>query len=260
MMKLQLENGRTVRLDPNGALRHKPRLSLLSHRAVRVGPWYSADEYDHHLARTTGSGGVYDHSSEEFRFDVHSHELIGLGLSLPEDSAEDPLLAECWLDAPSLSGGLTLETPSCFTLEGPDLKWAPPDGSKVLACLETHTPDSQLLRVRVAEDLALLFADGLYSGWLLEQPASHLAAGWDSARTPCEDPRLPPLLAEYINLVDDNFVELMEDEDAPARGALIDLYGRVEMRPRCPQQQELMSTVLDLLDRFYEWQPRTGVQ
>ncbi|MBV9712506.1 MAG: hypothetical protein JO011_16505 [Ktedonobacteraceae bacterium] len=108
-------------------------------------------------------------------------------------------------------------------------------------------------RLQVASHLELLFSDEELCGWSLFHPAEFVVDGWEEPSLDERDEGFPGLLYEYMALVTDPYIELMEDKDAEILAALQNLYARIIADSKASRRRTILrAAVADKLDRFYD--------
>ncbi|MGK4007775.1 hypothetical protein WMF31_34485 [Sorangium sp. So ce1036] len=224
-------------------------------RTLSVGPRRSSAAYNTHVANTVGSS--YDFG-DEMRFGNKDGALRGFVLTMPDKNAEhaDSML-DAWLSTPRQQALLRLSTPAPFALDGADVRAIDKHGRALLSAFNVGTqPDTRRLRISVATDTDFLFADGRFCGWLLVNPMRHLRherASDEGARSSASTGgEALALLHSYLALVADPNIELMEDQSASMKTALINLKHRAIQASACaPEAREIAAQIDELLDRFY---------
>jgi len=108
------------------------------------------------------------------------------------------------------------------------------------------------LRLRIAQDMDLLFIQQRLCGVALIHPANYLVDSWADSVGHISDGQLKILLHEYLNLVAEPFIQRMEDKDTDILGALVDLHIQLEVGIESMEQQRVIRVAVeDLAERFY---------
>lgn len=231
-------------IEPNRQLHYLPRF-VLGGRGIIVAPFTSAAEYDTHLAKTSGSGGVSD-LGEVIRFDRNSGLLASAWVHLPETFERLPNGPDAWLAPPTaalprLSGApCDVDWPSSLAFDS--------EGSYLAGLLKPLTGSEQ--RLLVASDFELIVGAGVV-GWVLHSPARYLTSNWDGAESNSSWQRLSPLLAEFLQCVDTDFVARLEEKDHGARQELIHLRAAaLEAVTPCAQRMAFVDSIDSILSTF----------
>lgn len=200
-------------------------------------------------------------SADTFWFDRVTLNLVivSMGISAIYPEPEDLEKLSVWQEIPYQEGILQLEQKQNFEAPVANFRWMDEEG-KALLCPTTRAfePAQERVRLRIAPDVELWFADGDYCGWTLLNPAYYLVEEPGDELTfdaDPVDPQIIALLSDYFLLVTKWNSVLMDDDDPELRARLLDLYERT----RAVQGQELRRRVLllaiaDILDRFYNLQ------
>ena len=218
---------------------------------VISGPYRSADEHEEHLLGTSGSGWwIYD-AEDELRFSSDTGELVSAWLKIPGSVAPDNADLGFWLGAGRVEGRLAVTPGSNFDLPHLSMRWCEGAGS-VLVCLteEGFSGDAAVRsRLRIAQDLDVLIADGRYVGWLLERPAKRLSDSWAGGPDSPEDSELGAWLARFVALIDDDVFDTIVDGDPtplePLRELLADVHTEEGDRVRRRIFRDALDDVID---------------
>ncbi len=227
---------------------------MLDGYIVLIGPYHSADEHEHYIGQTIGSYDWLWSTSDELLFDKESLVLQSVALHIPDAALPSDVSLASWQTAPQETGLLHLVTAQDFQLEPTDFRFMDPEG-KSLTCIKKSVLDDShtRLRLQVASHLELLFSDDELCGWSLLHPADFVVDAWEEPSFADNDELFPTLLYEYLQLLTDPYIELMEDKDAETLEALQDLYTRIiadhSSSRRCII---LRAAIADKLDRFYD--------
>lgn len=228
-----------------------PRLAL---DIPAVSTHLAADRCAHErlLRETFGSVDWLWSGDDEFRFKKKDKSIVSLTLRIPEDGllpAGDP---HKWLAAPTKPGGLRVFTEENFSVPPATTRWVSEEADW-LACSLHPTPvrETSIKRLRVANDLDLVFEDDVYAGWVLENPANYLTRG--IAVSPKEPAPTPLRLAfrDYMSFFVQSTYDLMAEEDAGALKELEALLARTVNLPEDPRQKALVDQIEDQRERWY---------
>ncbi|MFI6963962.1 hypothetical protein [Streptomyces sp. NPDC050255] len=237
-----------VRVVAGGPLPSSARLSL-GDLLVISGPYRSADEHERHVLETSGAGTWIYNASDELRFSLDTGELASVWLRIPGSVAPDSADLGSWLTAGRVEGQPAVAPGSNFDLPPGSVRWCEGSGS-VLVCLtdEGYSGDAAVRsRLRIAQDLNVLMADGRYVGWCLEHPARHLSNSWTGHPNSLEDPELGAWLARYFALTDDVVFEAIEDGDGTPLDRLKELRADVHREEDGRPSRRILREVLDEL-------------
>lgn len=240
-----------VRVVAGGPLRCPARLSL-GDLLVISGPYQSADEHERHLLETSGAGTWVYNASDELRFFLGAGELASAWLRIPGCVAPDSADLGSWLRAGRVEGQPEVAPGSSFDLPPGSVRWCEGSGS-VLVCLtdEGYSGDAVVRsRLRIAQDLDVLMADGRYVGWCLAHPARHLSNSWTENPASLDDPELGAWLARYFALTGDVAFEAIEDGDGTPLDRLKELRADVHSEEGNRPGRRILR---DVLDELIDW-------
>jgi hypothetical protein len=245
---LHLAEAAETEMVPGVTIGVSPRLSL-DELAMVVGPYDSAGEHERHMLRTQGSGN--DLEPDEFRFNRETGTLESLWLSVPEDNIEDPNVVSGWLGLVPAAGVLRRTDRRPFTAVATTVRWCAEDGG-VLVCLAGPRLEwmEERLRLRVAEDVDLLFNGDLLAGWVLTNPERHLTSLWGQwpSRQP-PDRELGVMLRQCLDLIDTpHMAALFEEEEPEGRRLLTELRERIVLDRGAADRRRALSEWLGFLD------------
>ncbi|WP_369187233.1 hypothetical protein [Streptomyces sp. R08] len=233
-------------------LPHRPRFTPLG-GIVSVSP--HADQRGHEalLSETFGSVDWLSSANDEFRFGKADEELKGITLSVPDDAFPASRAPVSWLDTPPTEGSLRSLRPENFDAPPATLRWTAPGGDLLLCAYDTPSAaPRELLRLRVARDLDLVFADGSYAGWILAHPAAHLA---HPGGTPAEH-EPPAELIRAMGVFFDLFVEPkidhMQDGDPELLGEIDALLTGLAPLADDPGASVLRDRVAEFRESWFE--------
>lgn len=251
-MFVNLQDLNTDELVLGTVLPSNPRWGLRINSLV-VGPYDSDETYEQHYLETIGSGDWYLAGNEEFRFDKTDNLLRSVWFHIPEVNIEEELIM-VWRDLPLVEGLLRLIPSQEVNPEMGDFRYFEPNG-RLLACVtEAALKDSKhRLKLRIAREFDLLFADNQFCGWLLSNPTDYLVYLWD---TPCpikvEDNSIALLVREYLTLVAEPYIEQMEEAEPKIREQLEKLHNKIDLNHRAVNQCRIIhDAITDILEKFY---------
>ncbi|WP_441251057.1 hypothetical protein [Kitasatospora sp. McL0602] len=214
-MDVLLTGGVTAVVGPGPGSCPRPEL-LLDGSLVTVGPYADRDAHEQQVLDTDGSVDWFSlEHVDELRFDRGSGLLRSLALHVPDQPA-GPCSGASELPPPT-PGTLRLGETRQFHLPATTVRRHTP------AALLCHyiDPESSVgtpsLRLRVAEDLDLLFTNGRLTGWLLTGPARHLSDGSGPSPAVQDDNELAAALARFLTLTTYPALDALLDEDPRAR-------------------------------------------
>jgi hypothetical protein len=236
-----------VRIAPAVKLPHLPRWSVGGGH-ILLGPYDSPQSHDHHVAQTCGSGDIILDGTEELRFDKATHLLQSCRIRVPENPAWDAALVERVLSAEVVEGR-PQAAPTCDFQLAPARSTLMEERGAWLMVTRDASADGLLERVSLAPDLELLWGRDDFYGWLLWRPARYLVSGWtpEAPLSDADAAALGPVLARYVRLLDEPFVERLENGDPAARAALDSVLREAEGLPASPQRDALLAAVASVL-------------
>lgn len=251
-MSLVLQDGALSEVVPNAHLQWTPRL-LLSGLSLMIGSYASGEEHEKHFLETQGSGNWYKSEYDELRFNRSDGHLESLMFHIPEVNVQDEHDISNWTSLPPNIGSLRLLVSTDFELKPTGERWYSRNG-KWLICLR-HTsrfPDERL-RLKVADNFDLLFADNRFFGWLLADPERFLVDSWEYPQVEPGDDELAALLVEYFDIVAEPYVERMQDQDTNVFEMLKTMNQRIsEDHGAIRRRSALRRSVEELIEFFFD--------
>ena len=217
-----------------------------------LAPYNSAEEHERNLSQTVGSVDWLWSGSDELRFDKDTLILQSVWLLVPHIAlVSNPSLLS-WQTTPLKKGLLQLEKSHLFDFKSTDAGWLALN-DEVLLCTYENVTDTvqERFRLRIAQDFDLLIADSILCGWALSHPLRYIISGWEDASLEDVDEFLMTSLRDYLTLIQDPYIERMEDEDPDTLKMLADLRTRIESAKSSTQQKVLLSAVTDVIETFY---------
>ncbi|GER89884.1 hypothetical protein KDW_40460 [Dictyobacter vulcani] len=199
-------------------------------RKVILGPYHTADEHEKHVSQTTGSMEWLWSDTDEIRFAKTTLALQSMMLNVPDASLAQTEILAIWQKAPINDGSLQLRQAQDFQIEPTRWRWMD-QNSEVLTCFLPRALDDakQRLRLRLAQDIEILFADTYYCGWSLHHTARYIVDAWEEPSGYDVDDKTTKLIYDYLSLVTDPYIEKMEDQDEVILQKLLDLSERTEV-------------------------------
>jgi hypothetical protein len=195
-------------------LEHLPRLSM-NGDFLLVGDYASATDREAAYAFTTGSQEWLWSGDDDFRFLSSTGELHSIQLKVPQVRPEAAGPTAPWGLLPVVSGGLRLVALRGFSRAPAVDCWISEDATTFSARYSAHAPDGELLRLRTAPSLDLIFSDGQLAGWLLEQPERYLVTGWEVRAESPPDPELASVLQGFLPYLAEPLVDQITDDADP---------------------------------------------
>jgi hypothetical protein len=255
---LYLAEGVETELIPGSRLR-EPVLLALDELAVTSWSDAGPGDYEDYMLRTHGNVWWLWADGDTFRFDATTGLLESLSMRLPETNLADAGVVAPWLGLTPVAGVLRREDKKSFTTDIADVRWCAEDGSVLVGLHDSAVGSvAEPLRVRVADEFDLLFADGRLAGWLLENPERHLVGPEDDtlgAQPP--DPEFAVLLKHYFDLIDHpHMEELFEEEDPAGRQLLASLRERIALDRGATHRRSVLSEKISFHDG--RWYPSGG--
>ncbi|MFF1477300.1 hypothetical protein ACFVYD_06935 [Streptomyces sp. NPDC058301] len=143
-------------------------------------------------------------------------------------------------------------TQANFDAKPTSLRWVSESGDHlVCAHRRPPAPVHDILRLRIAPDLDLVFANHTYAGWILNSPADHLVHEWEPApSTPAPD-STASVLRNYLTTVIEPKIDRMQDGDPTLLGELDTLLAHIAALPADPRRDVLHDQVIDLRENWY---------
>jgi hypothetical protein len=248
-MGLQITEG--VRAEVCGeGIGHSPRYST-SGLFVTVGPHVDQESHERFLSDTFGSTDWLWSGDDEFRFDKKTRTLKGVMLSTPEEAATGDRYS--WINSPCIPGGLQAQRNANFDAGPMATRWVSADGSwMVCASKNEPRPESDFVRLRVADSLDLVFVDGLLAGWILESPANFLVRGWEDPPTGDCEAELSSALSDFLSILTEPNIEALQDGDPSVHSSLADLRHRLTSMQADSRRDVLVNQIDDLTTEWPE--------
>ncbi len=252
-MIVELTQSVTADVVEGEYLRLQPRLWLRD-RTLLLGPYHSAQEQEQHFLEEVGYVDWLRFGSDALCFDRKDLLLNSASFRMPETNATLTSSLTRWLDEVAVNGLLRLTEPRGFIFELADVRWMDVDADVLFFLDETVVlmEAGHRLRLRIAQDMDLLFIQQRLCGVALIHPANYLVDSWADSVGHISDGQLKILLHEYLNLVAEPFIQRMEDKDTDILGALVDLHIQLEVGIESMEQQRVIRVAVeDLAERFY---------
>jgi len=209
-------------------------------RAIRLGPYASAAEWERHFVHTVGFGDPTV-GGDELRFDRKDGRLQSLNLPLSSRSPLDVY-----------PEGLEIVQADTCTIRdiAPGRTWKLCMSAE-LGLLSIRTFAEAVTGVQVAEHLSLFVdAQGNFCGWQLAHPEALLASGYQPCLEPVTDEALAHKLVAYLLMAhDEDFIDSLVDDDEAARERVRALASEISAIGRdTTQTQVLLGLVNELLE------------
>ncbi|MGW8884696.1 hypothetical protein [Streptomyces sp. NPDC055749] len=247
---LELANGFNVSTTGR-PIPFPPRYSL-SGGFVTASPHTDFPSHEVLLSETFGSTDWLWSGDDEFRFGKHGGGLRGMILAVPEQESAEGWSPERWLETSAMQGGLQSITPNNFDARPTEVRWVEASGDRlVCAFTDSPTAPSDLMRLRVAPNLDIIFADHVYSGWILENPAAHLVQEWEPAPPTGAPEGFGVALRDYLTLFVEPRIGMMQDGDTALLAELDSLLARLATLPVDQRRTVIQDQVSDLRERWY---------
>ena len=233
-------------------LQSKPRWGLRELSLI-TGPYYSGDEHEQHFLRTIGSGSWYRSEFDELRFGKEDMILQSIWFHVPEKSLSSDELINEWRDLEPIDGLLRLKSSQSFQLDPTEFRLMEPDGTLFMCVTQRAISEKDnRLRLRLADDLDLLFANQCLCGWLLSNPSQYLVSSWEAPCINKPDSKFAALLYEYLTLVVEPNVDRMEKGDTNILCALADLQMRIGQVQGSKDHRIVLHESIDgIIKQFY---------
>ncbi|MEV0739227.1 hypothetical protein AB0I51_25565 [Streptomyces sp. NPDC050549] len=233
-------------------LPYRPRFTPLG-GIVSVSPHTDQRSHESLLSETFGSVDWLSSANDEFRFGKADEELKGVTLHVPDEAFAASRAPVTWLDAPPVEGGLRSLVPENFDAPPAGLRWTSPSGDLLLCAYDdASTAPRELLRLRVARDLDLVFADGSYAGWMLAHPAAHLARPGETPAEHEPSAELVQALRVFFGLFVEPGIDRMQDGDPELLGELDALLAGLEPLTGDPRGSVLRDRVAEFRENWFE--------
>ncbi|WP_127201709.1 hypothetical protein [Streptomyces sp. Z26] len=247
--RLEIVEGVLVR-SARERIPYTPRYSV-SGLFVTLGPHVDLASHEQLLSSTFGSADWLWSGDDEFRFEKANRILTGVKLGTAEEGPVDARGPAAWLDLPCISGGLQAESEEDFAACPMASRWVSDDGRWLICAAGRElTPTAAFLRLRVAEFLDFVFADGVLVGWILESPARFLVREWESPPGVDCDPVLNVGLREFLSIVVEPGIEALQEGNPLVHSSLARLRGRLARIPADSRRDILIERIDDLTE---EW-------
>jgi hypothetical protein len=251
MMLLRLGLTAAVELCDLPGIQQQPRY-YLRNLAVDAGPRMDAAEHERYVVdETFGSvDWLSPEPVDEYRFDKVNGLLTRISLRIPEYREEDEDRVSRWLSAESTPGTLRLVEPQSFRVAPAARRWCD-NREMVLLCEGQERSNAIRLRVQIAQGLHMLFLDGLYAGWIISAPESHIVSvdGEPSSRP--HDQELANNLRDYLDLMVFPELDGLMEGDPRFAKALSELRERIDPSDGAVDRRIALRECID--DVVQEW-------
>jgi hypothetical protein len=221
--------------------------------AVSVGAATGPEEREQLLRCTFGSVDWLWSGDDEFRFDRSSRTLTSVTLRVPESATLPPRVARSWLGTEATPASLQALTPENFSVPPTAERWVSEEADWLVCALSTATSQAveSCRRLRIAASLDLVFQEGVYSGWILRDPAAHLVSGFDAPSGRPATGALKRAFKKYISFFAQDTYDLMADEDPATLNELAELEREILRLPEDTRSRALREQVTDQREKWY---------
>lgn len=233
-------------------LQSKPRLGL-SDLSLMVGPYRDGEDHEKHFIRTIGSGNWYRSEHDEVLFNKENLALESIWFHIPEENCQEELI-QGWEMVKPCEGTLRLEAARAFQLKQATLRWIDPNGAFLISLLDSSINKHQTkYRLRIADNVDLLFVDENLCGWSLTDPVRYLVGGWDEAYLDEPENKLGKRLHDYLTLVAEPNIDNMENMDPGLLKQLEKLQTSIKAEGKLiSQRRVLYEAINEVLITFYK--------
>ena len=257
-MLVHLARGVTAEVLPDQELSALPRWHLRGLR-VWLGPYRSTDQWVQHSVEAIGSSDVDALAgTDELLFHPQNWQLLSARFIVPEVIVQANKALTAWRSEPLLHGLLRLAPAAPFRLEPTDARWFAQEGNALAGFRDgSLVAAAERLRLRIAQDVDLLFANRRLCGWWLSSPAHYLVNSWDGPHPYPSEPdiELTNALRRYLELIADPYIEMMEQSDPSILRALVDLHAHLDPTSGAATQRRVIREAIeDIADQFYRKQ------
>lgn len=225
-----------------------PRFNLRG-KALLVGPYDSAESHELHMTQTYGSGDPFLDTTDEIRFSPDGSRLVSCRIGVPERPTRDRRFAASCAALPAEEGLPVLQTRTPFQVVIATHTHIDPAGRALHVFDSRAAAPSSILHI--APDLDMIVGQRSIAGFVLHHPAQYLTTGWAKCRPLDDDTALGPLLASYVNLLDEGFIARMDDGDPTARDAIVDLLDAVKRVEPSGQRDVVLDALETMLETFW---------
>jgi hypothetical protein len=198
--------------------------------------------------------GCPDHLffGDQMLFVASTLELVSVRWAVPEVNME-AAEARSWCSVPICRGVPRLRARSTFSLSSASKRryLAAEDVLVGLFCTLVVPMDGY--RIQFAEDLSLLFAGDIQVGWVLDRASRHLRSPVTGlAPEACEqlNDQGRALLEDTLELIDQGFLEVLEQGEPKASASLTDAIQRSERLGNDGVAKILAEWMRDIMERF----------
>lgn len=234
-------------------IRWMPKWDLGDH-SIMVAPYENGDAHERHFLQTVGSGNWYRSEFDEFRFGKNDLALKSVWFRVPERNLPWSASIDKWKNSELIVGSLCLSSVEPFQIEPTEFRWMEPEGT-MLICLTTEGLEAagNRLRLRIADNIELLFVKGRRCGWILSNPVRHLVFAWQNPRfTEPLSKELPKLVHKYLELVSEDNIDEMENGDVRVLTQLHQLHSSVKrIADGSLQNSVVLKSIEDIVMHFY---------
>lgn len=231
------------------ALTPLPRFSLVD---VRVSPDTDHQAHEKLLSRTFGSVDWLWAGDDEMRFSKETKEIASIAFSAPEVEIGNDWNPHSIMTAERFSGGLLAERVENFALPPMTARWMSDDGKYIVYTNQDEVGMTKKYeRIEIARDLDLVFKEGKFCAWILQNPANYIV---DEREFPCASPApsaLSSALRDYLTLFVEPKIDAMADGDMRLFRKLGEILQTVIATPDDPRRDILISKIRSFSAEWY---------
>jgi hypothetical protein len=191
---------------------------------------------------------------DEFGFCRECLQLVRLDLKIPEMPEADVERVGRWLAVEPVSGAIYLDEPIAdYAIMAGWTRWCS-DREMVVFRPVGERPGAGRLRAEVAPGLQLLFADGSYAGWILNDPERCITIVDGDRSTRLPDPALARILRDYLNkMAVPELTDLLIDQDPGFRRYLEDTVHSIRLDEGAVDRRAILrDSIIDIIDTQFD--------
>ncbi|MFV2118771.1 hypothetical protein ACE14D_10100 [Streptomyces sp. Act-28] len=249
---MRLHLGPDALVTPTDGILASPPRYHLDIPAVSVCTAIEQHEHEQLLRSTFGSVDWLWSGDDEFRFQRSSRILTSLSLRVPEINTMSQEEAHAWLDVPPKEAGLQALSDENFSVPPAHKRWLSEEADWLVCTLSTppaRKADTE--RLRITGDLDLVFEGGIYSGWVLKNPADHLASGSEGPPSHTATQSFKFAFKKFMDFFIQPTYDLMAEEDPNTLGELESLRDLILRLPEDVRRKALLDQIADQHERWY---------
>jgi len=253
-MIVELQNSHPSIIHQGIYLPYIPRWGLRELSLI-IGPYHSGQEHEQHFLETIGSGNWYRSEFDEYRFTMNDYLLTSIWFHIPEVNLKSNDTIQSWLLEPSIKGLIRISKVNVSNPEPMDIRYFDKKGAFLVCFNKIALKDHQYrLKLNIAKDFYLLFAEKRLCGWLLTNPVDYLTIDWNEPSNHNEIfdyHEISQLLHEYLQLISETFIEKIEDEDPVIGQKILTLRKRIIDSHGSQHHQIIINCIDDIWEQFY---------